>query len=94
MEVGDAADHRRSGDEVIAVRDQLGHEAEVAAVALDEAIPRVRVVGPGDRSVLREVVDPDDLVAALQELLYEIAADEAGGTAHDDRAHLILGPNA
>ena len=66
----------------------------LAAIALDEAIPRVRVVRPGDRSVLREVVDPDDLVAALQELLYEIAADEAGGTAHDDRAHVILGPNA
>ena len=36
VEVGDAADHRRAGDEVVAVRQQVGHQLDVAAVALDE----------------------------------------------------------
>ena len=103
MEIGDTADQRRAGDEVVGVHEQLGHEIDVANVALHEGVARVVVVGPGNRPVLRVVVDADDLMPAPEQLLHEITADETGGTADDDLAHVvdscaegavIFGPNA
>ena len=57
--------------------EQLGHEVDVAGVALDEAVVGVVVVGLGDLAVLGVVVDADDRVARGQELLDDVAADEA-----------------
>ena len=89
VEVGDAADQRRAGDEVVAVAEQLGHQLGVAGVALDEVVVRVVVVGLRDRPVLREVVEPDDLVAAAQQLLDDVAADEAGRSS-DETSSLFV----
>jgi hypothetical protein len=97
MEIRDPADHRRARDEMVGVRQQAGHQVDVARVALDQRVMRVIVVGARDRPVLRVVVDADDVGPASQQLLHEIAADESGGTADDDRAHdgeVILGPKA
>jgi hypothetical protein len=65
VEVGDAPDHRRAGDEVVTVLQQPGHQLGVTSVTLDEPVVRVVVVGLPDLSVLREVIDPDDRVATL-----------------------------
>ena len=63
VEVADAADQRGAGDEVVAVGEQLGHQLDVAGVALDQAVRGVVVVALGDLAVLRVVVDADDVVA-------------------------------
>ncbi len=76
MEVGDAADERGAGDEVVAVHEELGHELDVATVALDQRVARVVVERLLDRAVLREVVDPHHAVAAAEEVLDDVAADE------------------
>jgi hypothetical protein len=89
VEVRDAADHRGAGDEVVAVGDQVRHQLDVTAVALDERVRRVVVVRPGDRAVLGEVVDADNFVTASEELLHEVSADESGGTAYRDLAHVV-----
>jgi hypothetical protein len=68
VEIGDAADHRRARDELIAVRRQLGQQLWVLCIALDEAVARVVVEASLDRAVLAEVVNSDDLVAGLQEI--------------------------
>ena len=62
----------------------------VPAVALHEACN-----GDGSRTirtgpVLGKVVDPDHLVLPSQQLLYYIAADEAGRAAHEYRRHYSL----
>ena len=59
VEVRDPADHRRAGDEVVAVHEQVGHERRVLDVALDEPVAGVVVVGLRDRAVLGVVVDAD-----------------------------------
>ena len=64
--------------------EQLGHQVDVAGVALDEPVARVVVVGLRDLAVLGVVVDADDLVAAPQQLLDDVAADEAGRAADQD----------
>ena len=89
VEVGDAADHRRAGDEVVAREQQLGHQVGVPRVAFDQPVVRVGVVGLGDAPVLRVVVDPHDLVAAPQELFDDVTPDEAGRTAHEDGGHSL-----
>ncbi len=94
VEVGDAADHRRAGDEVVAVHQQLGHERGVLHVRLDQPVVGVVVVAAGDLAVLRVVVDADDGVARLQQLLHDVAADEAGRAADQNRAHVSLLPKA
>src|SRR5262249_39668977 len=76
VEVRDAPDHRRAGDEVVAVREQLLEEAGVLRVALHELEPRMPVVGLRDAPVLAEVVEADDLPAVLEELGDEVARDE------------------
>ena len=89
VEVGDAADHRRAGHEVVAREQQLGHQLGVSRVAFDEPVVRVGVVRLGDAPVLRVVVDPHDLVAAPQELFDDVTPDEAGRTAHEDGGHSL-----
>ena len=70
--------------------EQLGHQLDVACVAFDQAVAGIVVVGVRDPAVLRVVVDADDLVPAREELLHDVAADEAGRTADDDLAHALL----
>jgi hypothetical protein len=93
VEVGDAADEGGAGDEVVAVGEQFGHEVGVAAVALDQPVARVGVVGLGDLAVLGVVVDADHRVAAGEQLLHHVPADETGRTA-DQNVHDNLGPKA
>ena len=90
VEIGDPADHGRAGDEMVGADEQVVEQCRVAAVSLDETVGGVGVVGPLDRAVLREVVDPDDLEAPLEQLLDHISADEAGGPAHQNFRHFSL----
>jgi hypothetical protein len=69
---------------VVAVGGQLDHELGILGVAFDEAIARMAVEAAADRSVLAEVVDADDLVAGLQQLADEVAADKPGGAGDED----------
>jgi hypothetical protein len=80
VEVGDAADHRSAGDNLVAVHGKLGQELSVFGVALDQAVARVSVEAALERSVLAVVVDADDLVTGAEQLGNEITADESGGS--------------
>ena len=72
--------------------EQLGHARAVREVELDEAEPRqlLQQLEPRELEahvvVVVEVVEPDDLVAALEELAGRVVADEAGG-AGDEEFH-------
>jgi hypothetical protein len=90
VEIADPADHRRRGDDLVAIRRQFTEELGVLGVALDEPVARVVVVGLRQPAVLREVVDADDLVAGLEQLRDEVAADEPG-RAGDEDPHARLG---
>ena len=69
-----------------AVGDEVGHETDIGAVAHDELVVRVFVVGTRDGPVLREVVDPDHFITTFQEDLCDMHADESGGTG-DEKIH-------
>ena len=86
VEVADPADHRGGRDDLVAVGDELAHERGVLGVALDEPVARMVVVRLREPAVLAEVVEPDDLVAGLEQLRDEVAVDEPGG-AGDEDAH-------
>ena len=88
VEVADAADHRRGGHDLVAVGRQLGEQRDVLGVALDEPIARVLVVRLRQPAVLAEVVEPDDVMAGLEQLGHEVAVDEPGGAGHED-AHQV-----
>ena len=68
MEVADASDHRRGRYDLVAVRRELPQEGFVLRVTLDQAIPRVVVIALSRRTVLAEVVKPDNRVARLEQL--------------------------
>ena len=87
VEVGDPADHGRAGDEVVAVGQQVRHQPDIARIALDELIVRMIIVGLGHLAVLGEVVHPDHLVPAPEQLLHQVPADEACGPADGDLLH-------
>src|SRR5262249_27214968 len=87
VEVGDSADHRGTGDEVVAVGDELSHQLDVARVTLDEPVVRLAVVGVAAGAVLGVVAHAHHLVAALQQLLYDVAADEARRAGDQDFCH-------
>src|SRR4051794_27009097 len=89
MEIRDAADHGGTGDEVLAVRQQLGQQLDIARVAFHQGVVGVVVVGLLDPSVLGEVVDADDGVAAAEKLLHDVATDEPGRSGDKDLAHLL-----
>ena len=91
VEVADPADHRRSRHDLIAVRGELRQQRDVLGIALDEPVARVTVVRLGQPTVLREVIEPDDVVPGLQQLGDEVAVDESGGAGHED-AHLEPDP--
>jgi hypothetical protein len=78
VEVRDAPDQCRAGDEVVAVGKQRGEQFDIARVALDESVIGILVVVSNDPAVLGQVVDPDDFVATSQQLSNDIAANEAG----------------
>jgi hypothetical protein len=63
VEVGDAADHGGTGDQVIAPLKQPVHQPGVAGVAHDEPEPRIIVIRARHRPVLRQVVEADNVVA-------------------------------
>ena len=86
VEVADPADHRGGRDDLVAVRRELAHQLRVLGVALDEPVARMVVVRLGQPAVLAEVVEPDDVVAGLEELRDEIAVDEPGGAGDEDRS--------
>ena len=87
MEVRNPADHRRPRDEVIAVFQQIGQQAGIARVALDEVVIRVIVEAVLHRPVLGEVVDADHSVAPVEQLLHYVAADEAGRAGDKNLRH-------
>jgi hypothetical protein len=53
---------------VVAPGGQLRQELGVFGVALDEPVPGMGVEAAANGAVLAEVVDPDNLVAGLQQL--------------------------
>jgi hypothetical protein len=87
VEVGDPPDHGGSGDEVVAVGEQLREEVGVAGIGHDQAVVGMVVVRLRDRTVLRVIVDADDAVTARQQLLDDIAADEPRGSTDQDCRH-------
>ncbi len=84
VEVADAADHRRRGDDLVAVGRERPQQPGVLRVALHEPVAGMVVVRTDERPVLAEVVDADDVVAGLEQLGDEIAVDEAGGAGDED----------
>ena len=66
-------------DEVVAVGQQLRHQAGVLGVAAHEAVALMVLIALLDLPVLREVVEAHDLVAEIEQVLDQVAADEAGG---------------
>jgi hypothetical protein len=87
VEIGDATDQGGPGDEVVAVGEQVGEQPDVARVTLDERVRRVVVVGLPHLPVLRVVVQADHGVAPVEQLLDDVAADEAGRTRHQHLFH-------
>ena len=83
-EVDAEADHRRlvadRGDAV----DGAGDDVGVAHVALDELGARVEVVGPLAVRGGQQQVEHADLVAALQQRVDDVRADEAGAAGDED----------
>ena len=86
VEQGNPADEGGTGDEVIAVGQELLEQGEVLGIPHDPAVARVVVVAAPHRAVLREVVQADDLGADGQQLFDEITGDEAGRTG-DQNTH-------
>src|SRR5882762_2650518 len=84
VEIGDAADHCCPGDELVAVRGQVGHQFRVFGVALNEVVARVLVEAAFDRAVFAEVVNSDNVVAGVQEIGDEISADEPRRASNED----------
>jgi hypothetical protein len=66
VEVADAADHRRRRHDLIDVAGELPHQLGVLRVALDESVAGVSVVRLGQTTVLRKVVEADDLMAGVE----------------------------
>ncbi len=87
VEIGDPSDHRCAGDEVVTTVQQLRQQRNVLGIALDLSEVGVVVVRPADPSVLREVVEPDEIVAPLQQFLGHIATDEAGRSGKKSPSH-------
>ena len=92
MEVADATDHRGSGNDLVAVGGELGDEAGVLCVALDEPVSRMAVVRLDQPAVLAEVVEPDDLMAGLVQLGDQVAVDEPGGAGDQDPHYSRIPP--
>jgi hypothetical protein len=84
VEVADPADHGRGRHHLVDVGGELGQERDILGVALHEPIRRVVVVALRHPAVLAEVVDADHLVACLEQLVDEVAADEARGAGDQD----------
>ena len=84
VEVGDPADQRRAGNHVVAVGQEPGDQVDVAGVALGEVVVGVVVVGLLHGAVLRVVVEAAHGVPAPEQLLDDVAADEAGRTGDED----------
>ena len=91
VEIGDSADHRGAGNDLVALGRELGQQLRVFGVALDQPVAGVVVEAARDRAVLAEVVDADDLVAGQQQVGDKIAADEAG-SAGDQYFQSLIGP--
>jgi phage tail protein X len=72
---------------MVAAGQQFRHQAYVPGIALDEPVPRVLVVRLPDLPVLGEVIEADHRVAALQQFLYHVSADEARGPADQNPLH-------
>ena len=94
VEVADAADHRRGRDDLVDIGRQLGHQRDVLGVALDEPVARMVVVRLGQAAVLAEVVEPDDLVAGVEQLVDEVAVDEPGAPVTRTFTRILAGRRA
>ena len=84
VEVADPADHRGRGHDLVAVGGELG-----ARAPRPWRRPRRSGSAGGRRTtcqaaVLAEVVEPDDLVAGLEQLGDEVAVDEPGRAGDED----------
>ena len=90
MEVRDAADHGCTGNEVVAVDQEIRQEIDIPSITFDEAVPGMVVIRPADRAVLGIVVDADHVMATIQQLLDHVATDESGRSSHQNGAHGIL----
>jgi hypothetical protein len=89
VEVGDAADHRSTRDEVIALGQQLRYQSDVPGVALDEPVMGVIVVRLLDLPVLGEVVEAYHRVATFQQFFDDVPADETRGPADQNLLHYV-----
>ena len=69
VEIADPADHRRAGDEMIAVGQQFFQKFSVFRVTANELVAGIVLAGLPDIAVFREVIQPDDFVSALRAVL-------------------------
>ena len=75
---------------MVAVGQQVLQQPDVLGVAADEAIAGIGLAGLTQFAVLGEVVQPDDVMALGQQLLDQVAADEAGGPGDQNLHRLSL----
>ena len=87
MKIRDPADHRSACDEMVAARERSCHQLRITRVAMDEPVARMAVERTHHVPVLRLVVDADDLVAALEQFLHNVPADEPGRSGDQDPGH-------
>jgi hypothetical protein len=87
VEIRNPTDHRRTRDEMITIRGQLGNQPGIPRITLDKPVRRIVVIAVRHRPVLGKVVQPDHLVATAKQLLHHIATDEPGRTGNQDLSH-------
>ena len=92
LEVAAEADHRRLVTHRGHARHRAGDGVRVAEVALDPLGAGVQVVGPLAMRVGQQHVEHADFVAAVEQRVDDVRADEAGAAGHEDRALHGAGP--
>ncbi len=80
VEIGDTADLRSSRHQNVAINQQRFEQLDVFAIAASKLVARIIVVAPGYLAILREVVDSNNLVTSAQQILDQVAHDEARGS--------------
>ena len=78
MEVADAADHGRAGDHLIALHGLGRQQFSILAVAVHKLVFRMVIVRLGDRAVLGEIIDANDVMTARQKFIDKITTQKAG----------------
>ena len=86
-DVGAEADHRRLVADVIDAAQRAGHGRAVAHVALDELGRRIEVVRAGGVGGGMQPVEDPHVVAAREQRVDDVRADEAGAAGDEHAAH-------